>query len=743
MTSTQKHPRFSRQIEKLKRLIPILQKTPSIQEKIGILNDLAEVQDYLKSSSATRNFMAGSTLDHEYAFKSVIAIGQASIVFNQIGIQGNPDDQMENLLQQLINIESFYADLGGIIGYHLTVLELLDVICTENSEQDLHYIKPAGLQLDGFPKESLLHFETKPNEIRLSIKHGLESLPITAEIYPIGGAGDRLNLTDPTSGTPLPAAMLPFEGRSLLEGLIRDVQAREYLYFKLYGKQLITPIAMMTSPEKNNHVNLLNVLKENNWFGRPPKTFFLFTQPLVPVITSEGNWSMSKPLKMTLKPGGHGVIWKLAREKGLFSWLFDKGYTKAIVRQINNPVAGTDNAILALIGEGCMHEKALGFISCERLVHAAEGVNVIVEKSVSEGFQYCLTNIEYTDFVKKKIIDRPSEEGGAHSQFPANTNILFIDLKSILEALKICPLPGQIVNMKTKVPYIDSKSYLSQTEGGRLESTMQNIADCLSKTFSKRLDAEELKNLLPSFILFNRRSKTISTTKTSYKPGESPVATPEQAFYDILSNNALMLQDYCHLKTPDMNEFKDYLRLGPSFSMTYHPALGPLYSVISQKIRGGRMAPRSELKLEIAEADIYELDLQGSLLIEALLPLGQFDKLGVLRYGEESCCRLHHVKVRNLGIDYDAKNDYWKGNISRKETLQIKLNPGAEFWAENVLFEGNCFYEVPSQHRLTITQGPTGELNERLEKLSQSSGYWHYAFDSDDHIVLNCTHAKK
>ena len=51
--------------------------------------------------------------------------------------------------------------------------------------------------------------------------------------------------------------------------------------------------------------------------------------------------------------------------------------------------------------------------------------------------------------------------------------------------------------------------------------------------------------------------------------------------------------------------------------MLFHPALGGLYSVIAQKIRGGRLAKRAEWMMEIAEAHIVNLDLQGSLLIEA------------------------------------------------------------------------------------------------------------------------------
>jgi len=40
-------------------------------------------------------------------------------------------------------------------------------------------------------------------------------------------------------------------------------------------------------------------------------------QPLVPVIDAEdGRWLLTKPLKLMMKPGGHGAIWKLMHDEG-------------------------------------------------------------------------------------------------------------------------------------------------------------------------------------------------------------------------------------------------------------------------------------------------------------------------------------------------------------------------------------------------------------------------------------------
>ena len=61
----------------------------------------------------------------------------------------------------------------------------------------------------------------------------------------------------------------------------------------------------------------------------------LFRQPLVPVISSQdGRWLLPQPGMPMLKPGGHGVIWKLMQDEGVFQWLASLDRQAAIVRQI-------------------------------------------------------------------------------------------------------------------------------------------------------------------------------------------------------------------------------------------------------------------------------------------------------------------------------------------------------------------------------------------------------------------------
>lgn len=55
-------------------------------------------------------------------------------------------------------------------------------------------------------------------------------------------------------------------------------KAREFLYFKLNGKQCITPVAIMTSSAKNNHKRITSLCERLGWFGRGRASFKLFEQ---------------------------------------------------------------------------------------------------------------------------------------------------------------------------------------------------------------------------------------------------------------------------------------------------------------------------------------------------------------------------------------------------------------------------------------------------------------------------------
>lgn len=718
--------------QSLKRLKPFLNKLLRVKSeslRLEILSHAPEVVEFLDQHKILKDEIQKFNLTGQYILKSILVLGQGDLVFHGIDRHTTPHLALKQLLEKLEPVEKFYDKMGGIIGYHITMLRLI----LEKGHAGIHqkglpknerFLKPPGHDLS---KETPF--------VRKAIKNSLEKMAFLAEIYPVGGAGDRLNLHDEKTGEDLPSAELLYEGRTLLEGLIRDLQAREYLHFKLFGKQILVPIAMMTSDEKNNESHILAICEKQRWFGRPKDSYVFFKQPLVPVLTEQGNWAVSEPMKLFFKPGGHGVLWKKALDSGVIAKLLEKGCTKALVRQINNPAAGTDYGLLAFCGCGFLSDQIFGFASCPRLLKTAEGMNVLVERQKDEKYEYSISNIEYPDFVKKHIKDESEMAGSKFSVFPANTNILFVDLKSIQAAVDKCPIPGMLINMKTKVTCLSAEGKKREFTAGRLESLMQNIADVMTKHFSKAQEGLSPETL-PTFLTYNARLKTISVTKKLHTKGESIVETPEGCYFDQLQNHYELFTVHCGMNLPKMASEDEYIQNGPSFITGFHPALGPLYSIIAQKIQGGALKTGAEMVLEIAEVELRHVEVDGSLLIYAENIVGHKNAQGIISYSENvGRCTLRNVKIVNRGIDRKKTNLYWKGQVERHEALRIQLKGQSEFFAENVSFSGNIAIEVPDGYRMTARQHEE-KVVFATERLHTPQQRWAYSFDDNDKITL-------
>lgn len=687
--------------DRLKRavsLLKLLQEKSSFIEKLEILRKKVDASKY----SSLEAYMKAKSPEVEYVLLSLFALDQAAYVFGDPAACRPQDARLDDLVNVLIELERFYAPLGGIIGYYIQVLELMQSQLNDTKIEDtVSYSMPPTYDV-----------RQENEEVRKLIVAGIQGLQSIGELYPVGGAGDRLHLVEEKTQRPLPVAHLRFLGRTMLEGLIRDLEAREYLYYKLFHKELRTPIVLMTSKEKSNDKEIRKILEEASFFGRGKEHFLQLVQPLTPVIAIDGNWAVGSPLELILKPGGHGVVWKLADDHGAFEWLEEKGRSSLIVRQINNPLAGLDYGCLALCGYGMSHQMAFGFASCTRRLDAQEGMNVLKETK-----EACvITNVEYTE------LSRCSHKVEAQELFPANTNILYVKIQKIKEAVKRLPIPGMLVNMKLAVQTLrDTKKV--ELQAARLESTMQNITEALSSKVT--------------FITMNDREKIISVTKKAYEGSNHIHDTPEGAFYDLLRANQKLFKEHCGFDTATLNTAQEYVKMGPSLLILYHPALGPLYSIIREKVRHGKLHDGAELQLEIAELSLRDLELQGSLLITANRVTGKIEDGHLLFSEEVGRCHLHNVKVKNRGIDRERTSCYWKNEIIRKEALKITLEGRSEFYAENVEFYGNFEIVVPHEMRAIARKGAHGNAEIVFEKLFNPHWQWNYHINEASAIVLS------
>jgi UDP-N-acetylglucosamine pyrophosphorylase len=678
----------------LSRLVSKLKKTLTNKEKKELLIE------HLFSEGIPLWFTQihpALSLPAELALLSLLATGQGERLL------GSPPFEITgkflSLLESLAEVERFYAPLGGIVGYHATTLQLLRrQIFSSSKKSQIRFKAPPFIDLS-HPNDPL------PLE---AVMWGIEALPHTAEIYTAGGAADRLGLRD------VPAALLRFCGKTLLEYLVVDLQAKEYLHYKLFDRQVTTPLAIMTSSEKENDARLLAFFEEKKWFNRGGKEIRLFVQPLVPALDEKGQWALQGPFQPLLKPGGHGVIWKLAEQEGIFQWLHCLGKRKALVRQINNIIPGVDGGLLAFVGLGCKGDLQMGFASCSRLVRTSEGINVLIEKKNEGNTSYCLTSIEYCDLDRYGLEDEPMSLWNPYSKYPANTNILFVDLQAVQRAVKQTPFPGLLVNAK-KMKVLGDTGEWEEREIVRLESTMQNIADTFTEPH------------VPSrtYLTYNLRHKTISPIKRTWAEG-ALFETPEGCLYDILKNGRQLLAQFCQFSVPELPLEEDFLKKRVPFLFFYHPALGPLYSIIEQKLQKGSLHLGSLLDLQIADLYAENLAVEGSLQIKAEALMGHLDEEGILRYSNRTGkCHLKNVRIKNRGLGPISPQQAWK-ELRAMESCSIVLEEGAEFAAENVTLQGSFSICVPKNVRLSVEKGEGDVLIWKEEPLSQPT--WQYCY---------------
>jgi len=547
----------------------------------------------------------------------------------------------------------------------------------------------------------------------------------TAFIFPIGGAGDRLQLLDQLTQEPLPAACLLFCGRSLFENLVRDVQAQEYWHYRSFGSHVRAPIVVMSSHEKRNDTYIEQMTREANWFKRPKESIRRIVQPLVPLIDLEGQWVTTAPLELAMKPGGHGIIWKLAQDSGIFHWLKKQQIEGAIVRQVNNPLAGLDTSLTGLSGYGLSHKKSFGFLSCPSRPGMSEGLNIL---SVTNG-KAAISNIEYTQFsALKSQMPLLFKEGIC----PANTNVLFANINDIESALAKDPFPGLIVNAKSIIS-VEEGDTLVQKQAGRLESSMQNI----SESFACATDPHEAQRLstdsLDTFLQLQRREKFFSVAKKAYVPGQNPAETPHAALYDWNTALRELLEKKCQFTLPPKQSLEQSIKEGPNLIFSFNPSLGPFWNVIAQKLSHGTIKKGSELELEIAELSCHNLSLDGSLRILAKTPTGNpfSEKVGR--------AKISNLKIINKGLKTNSVENVLSANIDREESCSIILTGFSEIDAHDVTIEGPFHLVVPDGQKAILREGPSKEPLVSFEAIQENS--WHYDVNwpEDSPPVLSLT----
>lgn len=671
----------------------------AFDQKFTSLSALPKAKALLLSDHWLVGRWSRLSLLHRVCLLSLLAIDQEHLFLPDPQKIKDGEEKWRAFLDCLAHTEDFYADIGGVIGYHAKVIDLLT--------------RPQTSKKRSFLPPPKVDITKRTPEIDRAIELALRKWNATALIIAAGGAGDRLNLIK-EDGMPLPAAFLNLGGKTLLEAIICDLAGCEHAVFKLTGKRVVTPIAIMTSGEKNNHALISNYLVEQNYFDRPKNRFRLFCQPNVPMISSAGMWVTTDPLQLFTKPGGHGVLWRLAHHLGVFDWFKRQGYQKAIVRQINNCLAGSDVGLLTLAGWGWHTGKSMGFTSCERASAMAEGVNAVVQRSIDRGFAYSLENLEYTELPADLADDRPLSHA-----YLANVNLLFVDLKTI-ETLSItAPLPGLTINFKTQ---IKSQGNEKPVLAGRLESTMQNISSYLALESNGELTEMDFERL-PTYAIFCERSKILSAAKRA-PSSQALLETAEMAYLDLQRSYFALLKQ-CGFTMPPWKGG----RLPAVIAL--HPALGPDWQIVAQKIRGGEIEQGSNLHLDLAEIDCEGLQLSGGLqIVSKPMSMEKSQYLPTSSHQLQGRCSLRNVTVNNGGVAKRSSCDYWSHRPQLSGCLTIILHGISEFCAENVSICDSKTVHVPQGYKMRASQQGS-DVNFQLMPLVDELWSWNYRYEKD------------
>lgn len=674
-------------LENTERLDSLLLLHQTLGEKTTWIYKDPRVLMSIRRFPAVDMIVSNGSVEERYVIGLTVLLDQFERLFDGIEKLPDPRGTLQKLVSILVDTERFYQPIGGLLGYYQETLRL---IAGQKTESRPTWLPPPFFEM-----------RAKTASVWTQCYEGICRLGEVAQVFTVGGAGDRLKLTDVLTGAPLPVARLLFLGKTLLEWLFRDVEALEYLYFRVFGRTVSVPVVLMASHERQNAEQIQQLCVEHQWFGKAPKDLCTIVQSLVPTIGLDGQWICSGPAQLVAKPGGHGVIWKLAQDAGAFDWLSSRGISTILVRQINNPFPSLDHTISSFLGAGLLEHKWFGFASCPPRPGFAEGL-IALESTCDN--MVGVVNIEYTLFERIRAENLALFDGTC----PANINMLFANMEAVRHALQSLPIPGKMVNAKMEVDCVEDGKIVHRPVV-RLESMMQGIADAMMTPLGGSIDREDLAGGLSTFLALYDRSKSFSVTKRASAPGQSLYETPESCLYDWYLISRRLLKEICYFELPPEVSLEEFFRHGPNSLFFFHPALGPLWEIIGQKVCGGRLSPGAELELEIAEVSIRNLSVKGSFRLLADSVTGCLDESGVRHLGPAvGRAVLKNVEIVNEGVSQGPLQSFVDRSIPRAASCTICLKGASELIAEDVVLRGDFSLTVQDGTRVILRQRPDG-----------------------------------
>lgn len=170
-------------------------------------------------------------------------------------------------------------------------------------------------------------FSSSPEAARYR-KHGEDLLGSgrVAALVVAGGQGSRLGIDAPKGVV----EVTPVCNKSLFQLHAEKVLALSIKYSKA------VPLLIMTS--RTNDAETRSYFARHSFFGLNPDEVFFFVQGMLPSITPEGMFVLSRDGGLFMNPDGHGGTLAALKKSGCLDMLQQRGIEEIFYFQVDNPL---------------------------------------------------------------------------------------------------------------------------------------------------------------------------------------------------------------------------------------------------------------------------------------------------------------------------------------------------------------------------------------------------------------------
>jgi len=430
---------------------------------------------------------------------------------------------------------------------------------------------------------------------------GAEELSRTGFVLVAGGLGERLGYHGIKIALPIETTT----ETCFLEYYIRNILSFQRNAQFRTNRKVLLPLAIMTSGD--THDQTVDLLKRNKNFGMQDDQITLMQQELVPALTdSNGTFYLKSPYELGMKPHGHGDVHVLMEQNKVAKrWMERLGIKWILFFQDTNGMVF--HGLPAALGVSKKNQFAMNSLTVPRKPgQAIGGIATLVN-----GEKMMTVNVEYNQLgpLLKKTGKRKGDvaDSSGFSPYPGNCNVFIVEISTyckILEASR--GLMPEFVNPKFK-----DRAKTIFKKPTRLECMMQDFPKllgsdvCVGVTQGERFYClEPVKNNIKDAVAKQRKTGSAESA-----------ASGEFAVY---GTNRTYLQ-HAGVKFVDTDEKQDYSGISVAFNarVVFFPSFAVTLKEVKNKIRGEvKITRRSTLILD-GDIDLYNLQLDGALLIKA------------------------------------------------------------------------------------------------------------------------------